>query len=488
MVSQSVETIHSAPHAGNSHETTIEGIYQGRSIHAEHMLAVRRNVLATDTAMRIASLFAVLSDPTRLQVVYALLRAESGELCVGDLATGLGRDDTTISHQLRVLRNQQIVAMRKVGRIVYYRLVDEHIRLLLELGMTHINETSTSSKEGNGGAGMSDGHSHSGHNHTHGLARNSLRLAFFLTLIILIAEVVGGLLANSLALLSDAGHVVTDIFALGLAWFATVQAERPPNARKTFGYHRVGILAAMVNAVTLIVIAFAIILEAVQRFQHPEKVQPQIMFLAAGIGIVINLIIGFGLFKEANNLNVRAAMLHVFGDVGASAGVIVAGVIILFTGWTFVDPLLSVGIAVLIAIGAWRILRETTDILLESVPKGVSMPGLVKDMKSVEGIEDVHDLHVWSITSNMYALSCHALIADLPPSDSSVILHSLNTMLSEKYHIGHVTIQFECDPHQETYCAVNGLYCHMEMGENCNHNHAERSVVSLDKEKQVAAE
>lgn len=329
---------------------------------------------------------------------------------------------------------------------------------------------------------------HNGHNHTHGLARKSLRLAFFLTLIILLAELIGGLLANSLALVSDAGHVVTDIFALGLAWFATVQAERPPNARKTFGYHRVGILAAMVNAVTLIVISFAILLEAVQRFQHPENVQPQIMFLAAGIGIVINLIIGFGLLKESNNLNVRAAMLHVFGDVGASIGVIVAGVIILFTGWTIVDPLLSVGIAVLIAIGAWRILRETTDILLESVPKGISMPGLVSDMKSVEGIKDVHDLHVWSITSNMYALSCHALIDNLPPSDSSAILQSLNTMLSDKYHIGHVTIQFECDPHQEAYCAVNGLYCHMEMGENCNQNHEERSGVSPEKEKRVAAE
>jgi len=147
MVSQSVGTIHGAYTAGNSREIAVEGIYKGRSIHAEHMLAVRRNVLTTDTAMRIASLFAVLSDPTRLQVVYALLRAPSGELCVGDLATGLGRDDTTISHQLRVLRNQQIVAMRKVGRIVYYRLVDEHIRLLLELGMTHTNETSISSKE-----------------------------------------------------------------------------------------------------------------------------------------------------------------------------------------------------------------------------------------------------------------------------------------------------------------------------------------------------
>jgi cobalt-zinc-cadmium efflux system protein len=332
---------------------------------------------------------------------------------------------------------------------------------------------------------MSNGHS--GHNHTHGMARNSLRLAFFLTLIILIAELVGGLLANSLALLSDAGHVVTDIFALGLAWFATIQAEKPANARKTFGYHRVGILAAMVNAVTLIVIAFAILLEAIQRFQHPEPVQPLIMFLAAGIGIIINLFIGFGLLKEANNLNVHAAMLHVFGDVGASAGVIVAGIIILLTGWTIVDPLLSVGIAVLIAVGAWRILRETTDILMEAVPRGLSMQNLVKDMRSVEGVQDVHDLHVWSITSNMYALSCHAIISDLPTSGSSAILKSLNTMLSEKYHIGHATIQFECDPHQGTYCAVNGLYCHLETAENCNHDRAERPEVSIDNLKRVAA-
>jgi len=147
MVTHSVETMQSVADMVDQEEATVEVVNQGRLIHEEHMLAVRRNVLATGTAMRIASLFAVLSDPTRLQVVYALLRAESGELCVGDLATGLGRDDTTISHQLRVLRNQQIVAMRKVGRIVYYRLVDEHIRLLLELGMTHINETTTPSKE-----------------------------------------------------------------------------------------------------------------------------------------------------------------------------------------------------------------------------------------------------------------------------------------------------------------------------------------------------
>jgi len=148
MISQSVDAIYRTPPAASSNNTASESANKARLIHAEHVLAVRSNLLTTDTAIRIATLFAVLSDPTRLQVVYALLRAPSGELCVGDLAAGLGRDDTTISHQLRVLRNQQIVAMRKVGRIVYYRLVDEHIRLLLELGMTHTSETTTFPKDG----------------------------------------------------------------------------------------------------------------------------------------------------------------------------------------------------------------------------------------------------------------------------------------------------------------------------------------------------
>jgi cobalt-zinc-cadmium efflux system protein len=305
------------------------------------------------------------------------------------------------------------------------------------------------------------------------MAKQSLRLAFFLTMLILVAELVGGFFANSLALLSDAGHVVTDIFALGLAWFAVVQAERPPNARKTFGYHRVGILAALANAVTLILIAVVIVWEAVQRFQHPEPVQPFIMFLAAALGIAVNLFIGFGLRREGHSLNERAAMLHVFGDVGASVGVIIAGMIILLTGRTIVDPLLSIGIAILIAIGAWRILRETTDILLEAVPRELSVPDLVRDMLKVEGVQDVHDLHVWCITSNMYALSCHVMIEDVLQSKSSAILQSMNTMLHDRYHIGHATIQFECNPHQEQYCSVDGLYCHMEMhDDSCRHAHA----------------
>ena len=324
---------------------------------------------------------------------------------------------------------------------------------------------------------MSMGHNHAGHgghsshNHTQGMAKKTLRMAFFLTLIILAAEVTGGLLANSLALLSDAGHVITDIFALGLAWFATAQAERPPNAHRTFGYHRVGILAALVNALTLIAITGWILWEAAQRFQHPEKVEPVVMFISAGIGIAVNLFIGFGLHKESDNLNVRMAVLHVFGDVGASVGVIIAGTIILLTGWNPVDPLLSIGIAVLIAVGAWRVLRETSDILLESVPKEINLSGLVRDMMRIRGIQDVHDLHVWCIASGMYALSCHAQIDDLPLSQSSNILTSLEAMLREQYHIGHTAIQFECHSHQGRCCEADGLYCQMEMVK-CEHEHS----------------
>src|SRR5438067_552215 len=335
---------------------------------------------------------------------------------------------------------------------------------------------------------MSSGHV--GHSHTHGMAKQTLRLAFFLTLFILAAELIGGVLANSLALLSDASHVVTDIFALGLAWFAIAQAERPSNARKTFGYHRVGILAALVNAVTLIVIALAILWEAVQRFQHPEPVQPLFMFVSAAIGIGINLFIGFGLQKEGDNLNARAAALHVFGDVAASVGVIAAGIIILLSSWTPTDPILSVGIALLIALGAWRILRETTDILLEAVPKDISMSRLVEDMKHIKGVQNVHDLHVWSITSGMYALSCHALIDNLPPSSSSPILQSLTTLLNDKYHITHTTIQFECNAHEGACCEMEGLYCRMESVKEdcCNHNHANATVVPLQHRTLIKSE
>lgn len=305
------------------------------------------------------------------------------------------------------------------------------------------------------------------HEHAHNLAGNKLRTAFALTALILVVELVGGLLSHSLALLSDAGHVLTDIVALGLAWFATVQATRPANAQKTFGYHRTGILAALANAITLIVIVGAIAYEAIQRFQHPETVTPWLMFVSAAVGIGVNLYIGLGLQKEGSeNLNVRAAMLHVFGDVGASVAVIVSGVIILLTGWYPADPLLSLVIAVLIARGAWKVLRETVDILMEATPKDLNVAQLVRDVLRVPGVLDVHDLHIWSIAGGMSALSAHVQVQDRPLSACDPLLDQLRTVLQEHYHIAHTTIQFEC-----AGCGPDDLYCALTPGEEGGHAH-----------------
>lgn len=323
-------------------------------------------------------------------------------------------------------------------------------------------------------SGAHAGHNHT-HNHTHYLTREKLRLAFFLTLCILIVEIAGGLFSGSLALLSDAGHVLTDAGAMGLAWFAAAQAERPADGRRTYGYHRVGILSALVNGLTLVVIAVVIAFEAYRRFQQPEQVQPVVMIVAPLVAIVLNLYIGFGLRGEGDvNLNARAAVLHVFGDVGASVGVILGAVAILLTGATWVDPLISVLIALLIAVGAARLLGEAVNILLEAAPRSLSLPDLVRDMLRVPGIKDVHDLHVWTISGGMHALSCHAVIADLPPSNSAPILDDISAMLRNKYTITHTTIQFESTEHgsHEGFCACppgacDGLYCDLRGPAGC---------------------
>jgi len=309
-----------------------------------------------------------------------------------------------------------------------------------------------------------------GHDHSHGMTGAKLRTAFLLTAVILLVEASAGFLSHSLALLSDAGHVLTDIVALGLAWFATVQAERPADARNTYGYHRTGILAALANAVTLIVIVLVIAYEAVRRFQQPEAVTPWLMFVSAGVGIAINLYIGFGLRKEgAENLNVRAAALHVFGDVGASAAVIVAGVVILLTGWYPADPLLSLAIAVLIAWGAWRILRETVDILMEATPKDLNVAQLVRDLIRMPEVEDVHDLHVWSLAGGMRVLSAHVQVRDdCHLSACDALQGRINRMLQRQYEIGHTTLQFEC-----AGCDPNPLYCSLNGSGDSGHEHGQ---------------
>ena len=299
-----------------------------------------------------------------------------------------------------------------------------------------------------------------GHDHPSSVG-GKLRTAFVLSFVILGSELAGGLLSHSLALLADAGHVLTDVVALGLAWFATVQAQRPADARKTFGYHRTGILAALLNALALVLIVVFIGYEAIRRIHDPPAVAPTLMFVSATIGIAINLFIGLGLRDSSEtNLNVRAAMLHVFGDVAASVGVIVAGLAISLARWYAADAVISLAIAVLVAKSAWDVMRETIDILMESTPKDVDMARLVDDIACVPGVSDIHDLHVWSIAGGMRSLSAHLRIeGDLVLSECDALLEAINAVLAVRYRIAHTTIQFECancDPHRnDLYCAVS---------------------------------
>ncbi|WP_258171282.1 cation diffusion facilitator family transporter [Paenibacillus sp. R14(2021)] len=291
--------------------------------------------------------------------------------------------------------------------------------------------------------GHDHGHDHSGVFHTHAPI-NKMKTAFFLSFIILIAETVGGIISHSLALLSDAGHVLTDIAAIGLSWYAMKQAQRSPSETYTYGYHRSGILAAFVNAASLIVIALLILWQAVLRFQHPEPVGSTWMFVSAGIGLVMNLYLGLGLSKE-DNVNVKSAVMHMLGDAAASAGVIVAGIIIYFTDWHVVDPILSVLIALLIAFGSIGILKQTINILMEAAPKEGLVQQAAEAIRSVNGVCGVHHLHVWSLTSGKNALSCHVILdGGTTISDSQPILREIEHKLLH-LSIGHATIQIEDD-------------------------------------------
>ncbi|MHB0870603.1 MAG: cation diffusion facilitator family transporter [Chloroflexota bacterium] len=271
-----------------------------------------------------------------------------------------------------------------------------------------------------------------------------LRLAFLITASILIAETVGGLLSNSLALLSDAGHVFTDALALGLAWFASVQALRPATPQRTYGFHRAGILAALANAITLLAVSLFITWEAIQRLQSPEPVDTGIMLAVALLGMAANLYVAFSLHKEhGENLNVRSALLHVIGDILASAAVIAGGVVIYFTGWYFVDPLLSVLIALIIVGGAWSVVLETINILMEGAPSGINLDKVLQDVRATPGVVDAHDIHVWSLASGIHAMSGHVVIEDRAVSESAMILEMISQTLDQKYGINHSTIQFE---------------------------------------------
>jgi cobalt-zinc-cadmium efflux system protein len=297
----------------------------------------------------------------------------------------------------------------------------------------------------------------------------TLKTALALTLVILVVEFAGGLISHSLALLSDAGHVLTDVFALGLAWFAVEQSKRPADQRRSYGYQRVSILAALVNSVSLIVIVIAIAYEALHRLASPEPVQGVVVIVTALVAIAINSFVIFGLRGQKKSLNMRAASLHVAGDIGASAGVVLAGAVILLTGWLYIDPILSLGIAALIAFGAWRIVRETVNLLLEGTPPEIDVSAVTKEIKRTSQVVSLHDLHVWALSSEDMALSVHVVVDDCSLGDAEHVVRDLEGRLCDHFAIGHTTIQVEsCHPCGEI---------HHGAGEH-NHPHQHMSFTS----------
>ena len=270
----------------------------------------------------------------------------------------------------------------------------------------------------------------------------------------MVAEIIGGILSGSLALLGDAGHMLVDALALGLALFAITIASRPATPTKTYGYHRVEIMAALANGTTLVLLALWIFYEAYQRFLDPPLVQAPLMLLVATIGLIANLI-GMLLLRRASQgqLNIKAAYWHILGDTISSVGVIVAGIIISITGWYVVDPLVAVFIGGIILWGAVRIVRESVDILLEAVPRHIQLDKVIETIKKAPGVESVHDIHIWTITSRVHALSAHLVIEDQEVSRSAEIVAGVNQDLARYFNVGHSTLQLECE------ACPTGLIC-----------------------------
>jgi cobalt-zinc-cadmium efflux system protein len=291
------------------------------------------------------------------------------------------------------------------------------------------------------------GHDHvhdagAGHDHTHDAGPARLRVVLALTAGFMVAEIVGGWLSNSLALLADAGHMFTDAGAIALSLFAIHFARRPANDDKTFGYYRLEILAALVNGAALLVIAGFIIVEAWRRFQAPEPIAGGLMLAVASLGLVVNLVAAWLLHGAAHeSLNVRGAYLHVLGDLLGSVGAIAAAIVVLTTGWWPADPIISVLVALLILRSAWTLVRESVDVLLEAVPSHIDVAAVRQAMLELPAVRDVHDLHVWTLTSRWVALSAHAVVAD--PADNQDVLDAIRDCMERRFGIRHVTIQIE---------------------------------------------
>lgn len=282
--------------------------------------------------------------------------------------------------------------------------------------------------------------------HAHGGSERTskvLRLSLLVTVAYIVLLVIAGIRSHSLALLSEAGHNLTDFVALLLSLVAVYLQSRPPNATHTYGYHRAGVLAALVNAATLVVIAFLIFYEAVRRLQQPQQIHATTMMWVAATGVVMNGVIALMLYRTDRDVNIRSALLHEIGDTISTAAVIAGGWAILATGQSWIDSALSFGIGALVLWSSFGIMRETLNILLEGTPRGMKLSRVEAAIREIDGVNDVHDLHVWSIGSETSALSCHISIADIPPSMSERILRDVRERLHHDFSIDHTTIQFE---------------------------------------------
>jgi len=308
------------------------------------------------------------------------------------------------------------------------------------------------------------------HSHSHGSASGRVLIwSLVATSAFVVFEVLAGIRAHSLSLLSDAGHNATDALALLLAWFAVYLHGKPADESRTFGYHRAGVLAAFLNALTLVILSAGILYESWVRLLHPVAVDETAMIWVAAGAMVLNGGIMLGLHQTGEkDINIRGAFIHMLGDLLGSAAIVAGAIVIRATGWTRIDPILSVGIAVLVVWTAWDIVRESLNILLEGLPRGLDLSVVTKEIRGVDGVLDVHDLHIWSLGSNSSALSCHVLIEDMPPSQSDRILHRLNQLLGDRFHVHHTTVQFE-----HMSCAISGTGCVIPVdGSHHHHGHA----------------
>ncbi|MBV9303606.1 MAG: cation transporter [Acidobacteriaceae bacterium] len=296
-----------------------------------------------------------------------------------------------------------------------------------------------------------------GHHHHHVHSTGwILRLSLIATLAFTAFEAFAGFRSGSLALLSDAGHNFTDALALLLAAVGLYLQEKPANQVKTYGYQRAGVIAAFLNASTLIIIALFIFLEAGRRILHPQMVDERVMIWVAGAAVILNGAIMLALHRgQKGDINIRAAFVHMLGDAMGAVAIIIGAIAIRFTGWSYIDPALSIALGFLIIYTAWDIIRESLNILLEGLPRGLELTRVTQAMGQIEGVLDVHDLHIWSLGSSTHALSSHVLIDDMPPSASDRILCRINEAL-RGFNIHHTTIQFEHVP-----CVLSDNGCNM---------------------------